>query len=508
MHLKINIKKIVYLFSMASFSITLSSCEIKDSMNVNTNEYNYEEYVIEKNPVSNITNTFTMTMDDQTYHDYMNYLDTIEITFPYENYYDSNSINDKINNLDMNIGSVSPISIDGNTIYKIVKENNKNYNKSIYEELDDETLKKYCNILSDTINYYWDSKYINHDAIYQKLNTLQILTGEGFFFNGSYNENNILVVNKEYITFSNTQGSLEDVVAHESIHFIQSASPQVYDKNDSLTYGYGFSYKFKDELVNSRNFQWFYEASAEKASSISNNTEINDYPSMIGYLDSLELCALLNDNYMVNDMMQLSFTSDINDLYNAMNINNKAEFLNMLYNIEIAQNKPLDIRMECYNNGEPMDENNVGYEIKSSTLIAISKLFYQNLASAVKNHNIGLNDIAYLITVFETKMGYHSYYYDYNYYDYNILFISNYTSIQDAFFKSIANSGTYSYDEIVLYFENYSPLAIKNGNNVNNYDLNWLDSSKVNLLENTMSKYEDYYNACIRKYNKNLIISR
>lgn len=212
---------------------------------------------------------------------------------------------------------------------------------------------------------------------------------------------------------------------------------------------------------------------------------------MIGYLESLSLINLVNDNFSVNDTEKLSFSRSLDSLYGFFNVseeNDKKEILNMMYSIEVMQTAPNDFydKYEKIYGQNKDDElvDKINYCVKSSVCETISKLFYKNLANAIMNNDVTMEDIFYLISIFECDLNNHLDYSNKERLNDNKLFFEKYTDIQNNFFYYLAKIINVQQNDIELLYDSYTS-KVKDSNDIisNNYSLEWLNNEKSEYLE-------------------------
>lgn len=111
-----------------------------------------------------------------------------------------------------------------------------------------------------------------------------------------------------------------------------------------------------------------------------------------------------------------------------------------------------------------------------------------------------LQDVFYLITIFEADMNSHIEYIDaLKKFEYNKNFMKDYIRMQDNFFDTLASGGI-SRDEIIEGFQSYA-LSVENSKSekVTNCDLKWLLDDKKKYIFNRQIELSKSMNANIRK---------
>jgi hypothetical protein len=148
--------------------------------------------------------------------------------------------------------------------------------------------------------------------------------------------------------------------------------------------------------------------------------------------------------------------------------------------------------LECYTiasyttiaaDGSLNDRKAIIREMKQGICITLTKYFYKNLAERVANTDVSLQDIYYLINVFEEDLSSHTDYDSSEKFTFNKEFMSYYIEVQDEFFNMIADDNM-SFDDIVNGFKEYSMALSTNNGLVRNCELSWLNDKEKNFLNN------------------------
>ena len=483
-------------YSYDSIDNTINNNTSNSQITNNTQTITFNGYDIPMKNISQGKKTTTkINFNKNNYNSIKKYLDNLNITYEYEKLYSFNKSLTEYNKLNLvNTHSSELKNITVNQLYNIILKNNKEYKKtsktSIYKELSNSEIRDICTLIVDISNkYIKENKDINPDRLKCVLSDLKMFKQTSAVANAFVTDDNCLIISPNMLQVANMingKGTEEDIFIHEIVHFLQKGCNCDLNKNTNLKRNFGFSYAFKNLEVNSLDFTWIYESSAEK--NMMNVTGHNPlvYKNMIGYLESLSLVNLLNDNYKVNDTEKLSFKRDLKDLYNYFGVTSdkdKKEILNMMYSIEVMQQAPIDFYKVLEKTiGRTKDSiliDDVNYTVKVSICETLSKIFYKNLAKNLVNKDATLEDVFYLISLFENDLNSHIKYKDSAKYSYNDRFIETYLNIQDNFFYELSKATGYSQNDIENKFDEYT-VHTKEGNN---YSLNFLSKEKINYLE-------------------------
>ena len=166
-----------------------------------------------------------------------------------------------------------------------------------------------------------------------------------------------------------------------------------------------------------------------------------------------------------------------------------------MYSIEIITNKPIEFIEIIQNN----DTSSI-LKIKNDIYTNLSKYFYKNLSTGIKNSIISLNEIFSLINLFESNINNNLVTNFYGNFEKNKEFMQEYSDIQNQFFYQLGISLNISYDIIYDAYINYvTNYNFSNDNSINiecqNENKNkWLNSKKNEFHnQRTSIIQEDYY---------------
>lgn len=509
MEKKQNIKKfIIYLSILATLTsgCTKNKNNSSNTQNIQTQYYpKYEYYTNSGNDPILRKDTYQysnnyINIDENNYSEFVKFLNNLDVTYQYEKYYGLdnalakyNEIKDKSTSVHSNV--LSEFSAD--ELFSSVKINNKKYLEekdkeyvsAFYDEFDDEQIKYFCEIIIDTINHY--KEFItDENEVKCILGNLKIFS-KPTMSNSSVTDDDCLLINLNMINTlkikakSKDQDVLKDTISHEAVHLLQKSCKD----NLNNMYRIGNSYKFDDLKVNSLFYNWFYEGSAEKLSNGYTGDTPLVYEYYINYINSLNLSTLLDVDNDVNQAEKTTFDKNLKSLFSMFDCSTeqeKREILNMMFSLNIIESDDQGFLTAMGISSESDKYIGIKRNIKTSVCMTLTKYFYKNLANNVKNNNMKLQDVFYLITVFECDLNYHLTYTDLNKYTDNKKFINDYMNIQNEFFNMIAASNGYTLDELKVIYDNY---GIYTAGGKENYSLVFLDGDKCDfikqILENT-----------------------
>lgn len=498
-----DIKKRIALV-LLSLNIFLTSCGIqkdnKISKDYTTNETKPNkviEIIASKYDGLTLSNEdkdfLNSTINMPSMQNFINYVKTIDVTYPYEELYSNKHI-------DYEVSKVSEYYLDINVLYKKVIENNKAYqdlfNNDTYNNTTDEFVYDVCKKIIRIYNKLI-ARGINLDKehINSNLSTLKIFLYKGYNY-GYYNPNQgILGIN-----ITNDKDTLDDVLNHEIMHIFTGSNKKELD-NIGLKNKVGYLYSFGNEEINPFNWTWFSEASAESLGR-SINEKGTLYEREIKSLEFMKF-ATFNTSY---DIECTLFSSDINTLYACFPNLTHDEVNKMFYAYTIIFNSnTAEEGYNFYRNLEkkgitikPGEYDNFESTLKSSIALSLSKEFYINMAQRIESKSVNLNDIFKLISAFELELSrelwYQSKYEDLEY------FLSNYYRLQKMFFDVISINLKVDTDYLKeLYYMYNNEITINDINisflsDTENSFINYINESRIGNKKDAILKvYDDNF---------------
>ena len=521
-------KTIIYLSIIASLTSGCAKNKTNNNnyLNFSNNSYNSNNSFSSSNYDNPITNKDEhkyeekyITLSDESYNEFINYIKNYNTTYYYEEHYKINEAiaeYNKIKDSKVNTHSHSIKTITSDELYKVVKENNKiyleekkkEYVASFYNELKDSDLKRVCEIIINTLNHYQDN-ITDIEEVKCILGNLKILS-KATLSNSSVTDDDCLLINLDMINTlkikatSKDQDVVEDTISHEAVHLLQKSC----EDNLKIKYRIGNSYKFDNLEVNSLFYNRFYEGPAEKLSNNYTGDTPLVYNYYINYINSLNLSTVLG-NHEVDSAELTTLDHDLESLFKMFDCGSetdKREILNMMYSLNIIETDDEGFLKMVGLSNTSNEYITTKRNIKSSVCLTMTKHFYKNLALKVKEGNTRIQDIFYLITVFESDINSHLTYVDINKYQDNKEFIEEYITIQNNFFNLIAQNQNQTLEELEELYNNY---GIQNSSGLYNYNLSFLTDEKQQfvsqILQNTKSSEFKQIRDCVENESKTKI---
>lgn len=465
--------------------------------------YAYDsDKVSDDSVISNIE--LKLSKDDATL--FNGYLSNINTVYEYDDFYGIDealvkeaSSYDKKSEKHTNSIELKNGLFDVDSLINVVKKNNKEYlnsdvisayKKASLKDLDDSEIRVLSECIVEGLNY----EIKNHPEI--DMDELKCVVGDLKMFSSSSTSNayvnldNVLVISPNMINLvqimDNSRDAKRDILLHESKHLIQKSC--VDNENNEKETKIGISHEWNDLDVNPLKWNWFYEASAEKAMCNQTGNDVITYKYLVSYLDSITMATVLKDNVSADQTEYLCFQRDPEKLYEQFGCTNdkeKKELIKMMYTIDVLQYEREDFYDKynpVYGEIETEDELvELQRKLKVSICETLTKKFYENLANYMVDNNMAMKDMFYVIRAFEVDINSHLDCASLEKADTNGPFMENYLKIQNNFFQYVADSSGLSQDEVISNYSSYVP-------NEDNKLLNGIDSSKKDFI---VKRYKD-----------------
>lgn len=396
--------------------------------------------------------------------------------------------------------------VDSVKLYEIVKANNEKYmegvGKHFNKELSNSKLKECCVIVADTLN--WGIENIDGIDIAELgciLGNLKILN-RGSMNLGTFNDkNDLLNISPDMIKSKKKRNGNSDMyeitVSHETMHILQCRCTDVEQSDDDSFIG--TSYAFENLAVNPLKISWLYEASAELNTTLRFGCNPTTYQYMIDNLESISYATVLNDDVKARQLEKLCFTQDDNALYKQLEFDDKIKAAEFLYAIELLRNKPEDFKNAYEKVYGTLEEDYTEFLKKTYNpyfVEVVSKLLYKNLAQKLTQNEMNLNDIFYILSMYELDLLKDIPLDNPTVKEKYIGIYDKYIDMQKTFFAYIQkNTDVGVLDSFMEYQMNY-----ENDSVYANASLEWLDAEKREYIIYRNGVLYDKTHKCILNY--------
>lgn len=293
----------------------------------------------------------------------------------------------------------------------------------------------------------------------------------------SQNSTNILLVREGEDGFAR-------VLTHEVMHILQLGC--VCEPMSAAGRRAGIAMYWNDFTLNTTDWTWMVEGSAERQMCSLTGSVSVSYQYKMDYLCSMTMSVLLRESVEADTIETLCFRSDPELLFAAFGSQTQAqrdELLNLMITMQVLQMQPKAFHLayaDKYGVNLTEDEealNQFHYSLKPAVAVTLAKEFYENLALFLRENDLPLNDIFFLINLFEGHLNQHLSYGSESKAQYNESFFQSYRILRSALFDALAaeNPGL----DLAALYENYE---ITSGENRLNADLSLLPAEKLAFL--------------------------
>ena len=345
-------------------------------------------------------------------------------------------------------------------IAKVIKENSKEYLKgdeitplkrASFKTLDNKKTKEVSKIIADVLNAeIKNNKNIDIEELKCVIGDLKVYTNPTTA-NAYVDEKGCLVMSPNMIKLTKiikkTDDAEQKVIVHEIEHLIQKSC------RDHKVLQFGVSKNIDTLEVNPLEWKWAVEASAEKKMMEYTDSEPLTYDYIVSYLNTVGLSGMLygKNSENIEDAFGQKDRNELFKMFNCSTKEDQKELINLMYTIDIMQYNREDILNKI---GNVDGTRNFQESLKPSIGTICTKHFYRSLGNYVRENNVTLEDMMFLIRVFESDMSVHINCSNNEYKRYKKEYLNNYCEIRDDFFESISNNNV-TFNQIFDKYNSY-----------------------------------------------------
>lgn len=411
-------------------------------------------------------------------------------------FYEMDEIKKRLNfNANVSVHKNSALDQEGklNAAYltDIIIKNNEDFLKEKsyrYEKPDREYILDICTLIVDVTNKMTE-KYpeIDWERVYCNLGNLKILYNTGMLSYAQVSDELILSVSKnntEIVLNMKGENGFRNVLIHELMHIIQIGC--LCENIENCSRRAGISLYWEDFPLNTADWVWFVEGSAERNMCNITGDGATTYQYKMDYICSCTMSVLLREDIKADTFETICFYSDPELLFKAFGCESETdreEIINLMTTLNILQMQPEKF-YEVYKDATGIDVkkdeetlNEFSYSLKPAVCVTLSKIFYKNLVDTLSSKSLTVNDLFCLISMFEGHLNQHLNYKSQEKYNINKTFFDSYLIMRDTLFEALGIQNNQDFDE--LYTE-YNIEA--NGKGKLNATLNIFDESKKNFI--------------------------
>lgn len=454
------------------------------------------------------TTPILFKLSDSGLNEFIKCIASIEVNYDFEGAYNIDEALALYN--DNTVNSVAQHShdirlngeFDADHFYEIVKENNKRFLEdddnafvlSFYEEYSDSQLKKICKQMMEALPAIAEKDpAVDLDTVCCYLYNLKIMKkGVSFDFAG-FDMDSRFYMNYDMLDATGQFMDSDDVEKttfyHEMMHAFQFACDDIKKPDEDRM---GITHTYGELEINPLSWYWLLEGSAEMNMSQYLGVRYSTYKNMITYIDTLNFISNLGTNDALVQTEKLCFQRDLEKFFEQLDMTGepeRRELIKMMFSIEIIQKddeefcdwyeEKYNVDLSTTSNGE---QTYLRLTVKEDALLTMTKMFYRNLAKQINTGNATLQDVYYLMRIWEADLDRHFSNNTIGYMEFFHNFYDTYIELQDKFFEIIANENDLSADEIKDNFDSYSMNATDKSPNC---DLNFLNAESKNYITKT-----------------------
>lgn len=404
-------KRTLSLITMLCITIGITSCTKNDDISYrNITEVKGFE-VLDELPFVQLTKN--------DYASFCEYLDYDNIECPYSELFDIETAMTEKESRTFDVSEhtynffENSYYVEADKLYEVVSANNDQYmetfGKYFNKKLSGSKLKECCEFVADTLN--WGIENIDGldiDELGCILGNLKILQRDSTNLGEFDCKKDILNISPNMIKLKKERNGNANIyeltVSHETMHILQSRCTDVEQSEDDFFIG--TSYSFENLEINPLKTSWLYEASAELNATLRFDSEPTTYQYMIDNLETISLATVLSDNVKARQLEKLSFTHDVDTIYKQLEFQEKTKAIDFLYAIELMRKKPDDFKAVYESKCGAIEDYSEFVKTTYEPYFAevISKLLYKNLAYQLTKNDMSLNDVFYIISLYELDL--------------------------------------------------------------------------------------------------------
>lgn len=341
--------------------------------------------------------------------------------------------------------------LEGAYLASLVRKNNEEFLATKpfgYTAVEADYIGQLCDFMVQVVNkmseIYPD---VDWDRVYCNLGDLKILYNSGMLSYAQVTDERILAISKnntEIVLNMKGEDGFSRVLTHEIMHIIQLGCGC--ENVDAFGRRAGISVYWDDFTLNTTDWTWLVEGSAERNMCRLTGGEAVSYQYKMDYICSLTMSILLRDSVQADTVESLCFYSDPALLFDAFGCETAAqrnELLNMMITLQVLQMQPKAFHqmykdktgIDLMADSDAMDQ--FSYRLKPAICVTLAKEFYENLAVFLQQRPVPCNDVFLLINLFEGHLNQHLRFSKEANAEVNKPFIDAYIPLRTAFFAAL-----------------------------------------------------------------------
>lgn len=469
----------------------------------------YEQVIDVENGADEIVDVDTtpipIKMSDSNLKKIEKYISSINVDYDYEDAYNIDKALEIYN--DNTVNTITKHShdirvngeFDADYFLELVKSNNEKFleekkkdsMQGFYKEYSDKELKKICTQMCEALeDISKKDPTVDIDTACCYLYDLIILGKSGSLDFGGFDMDNRFYLNYKNMETGAFAMDTDDIehttFYHEMMHAFQFACDDIKKPDEDRM---GVTHSYGELEINPLSWYWLLEGSAEMNMSQYLGVRYSTYKSKITYIDSLNFVSNTGQGKDLLQTEKLCFQRDMNKLFEHLGMTSekeKREIIKMMFSIEIIQESDTEfydwyedkygVDLSISNNGE---ETNLKLTVKEDAMLTLTKIFYRNLARQVNSGKASIQDVYYLMRLWEADIDRHFSNDTVGYMMFFHNFYDTYIDLQNEFLNIIAKENDLSFDDLKNNFESYS---MNTSSKTPNCDLKFLSAERKNYI--------------------------
>lgn len=358
-----------------------------------------------------------------------------------------------------------------------------------YAVVEEDYIAELCDFIVQIVTAMQE-KYpeVDWERVYCNLGNLKILYDTGMLSFAEVSGDMVLAISKNntgiILTLKGEDG-FSRVMTHEIMHIIQMGC--TCENIENCSRRAGIALYWDDFTLNTGDWTWMVEGAAERNMCKLTGGEAVTYQYKIDYLCSMTMSVLLRDSVKADTMETICFYSDPELLFDAFGCQTQEqrdELLNMMITLQVLQMQPKSFHaayeeetgVNLLEDEEAMDQ--FSYSLKPAICITLAKEFYENLVTFLQENEVRLNDLFFLINLFEGHLNQHLNYTNESKAQINRPFVEAYTGMRQALFTALEqeNAGL----DLAAMYDEYD--ICEAGEGLLNAKLSMLPEDKLDFL--------------------------
>lgn len=382
-------------------------------------------------------------------------------------------------------------TLDAGHLTELVTANNAEFltgNSYLYQEIESGYLSEICGFIVRVIGEM-QTQYpdIDWQRVYCNLGNLKIVYKPGMLNYAQVSSELVLSIsesNTQIILNLKGEDAFSRVLTHEIMHIIQVGC--TCEQIENCERRAGISVYWDDFDLNTTDWTWFVEGSAERNMCNLTGGDAVSYQYKMDYICSFTMSVLLREEAAADTMETVCFYDDpqlLFDVFGCDTPEEQAEILRMMITMEVLQSQP-EAFFEAYAaayGADPREDtetlNQFSYSLKPAVCITLAKEFYENLVLFLQENQVSCNDLFFLLNLFESHLNQHLTYTVESKAQINEPFLIAYAAMRDTLFRTLEQDNL-DLDLKALYAD-YQITAAEGSLNA---DLSILPEEKRNFL--------------------------